>query len=129
MKLFKIHITRECSMNSCHCDEWFAAWQFLKKWLLIEDFLTIKEGRSHGWEDNRSALYFILIMWTVSLNVAIQRSHWQLPWSIYELTVPTQPMMWMMWCVMVDHTTGVYVPYTFWTVGWVLLCPTRTRWV
>ena len=83
-------------MTSCHCDQWFAAWQFLKKWLLIEDVLTIKEGRSHGWED-----------------VAIQRRHWQPPWSIYELTVPTQSMMWMMWSVKVDHTTGVYVPYIF----------------
>lgn len=127
MKLFKIHITRECSMTSGHCDQWFAAWQFLKKWLLIEDFLTIKEGRSHGLEDNRSALYFILIMWTVSTDVAIQRSHWQLPWSIHELTVPTQPMMWMMWHVKVDHTAGVYTPYTFRTVVWVVLCPTRTR--
>ena len=44
---------------------------------------------------------------------AIQRRHWQPPWSIYELTVPTQSMMWMMWSVKVDHTTRVYVPYTF----------------
>ena len=65
-----------------------AAWQFLKKWLLIEDVFTIKEGRSRGWEDNRHALYYILIMWTVSLDVAIQRCHWQLPWSIY-CTHPT----------------------------------------
>ena len=27
----------------------------------------------------------------------------------------------------VDHTTVVYVPYSFWTVVWVLLRPTRTR--
>ena len=27
----------------------------------------------------------------------------------------------------VDHTTGVYVPYSFRTVVWVLLRPTRTR--
>jgi len=55
MKLFKMHIMRECSMTSCHCDQWFAAWQFLKKWLLIEDVLTVKEGRSHEWKDNRRA--------------------------------------------------------------------------
>ena len=35
-------------------------------------------------------------------------SHYQ---SIYELTAPTQP--WCEWCVKVDHTTGVYVPYSF----------------
>ena len=29
--------------------------------------------------------------------------------------------MWMMWCVKVDHNTGVYVPYSFRTVVWVLL--------
>ena len=34
--------------------------------------------------------------------------------------------MWMMWCVKVDHNTGVYVPYSFRTVVWVLLRPTRT---
>ena len=28
--------------------------------------------------------------------------------------------------VKVGHTTGVYVPYSFWTVVWVLLRPTRT---
>ena len=34
--------------------------------------------------------------------------------------------MWMMWCVKVDHNTGVYVPYSFRTVVWVLLRPTWT---
>ena len=66
-------------MTSCHCDQWFAAWQFLKKWLLIEDVLTIKEGRSHGWED-----------------VAIQTRHWQPPWSIMSLLYPLNP--WCEWC-------------------------------
>ena len=47
--------------------------------------------------------------------------------SIYELTVPTQPMMRMMWWVKVDHDTRVYVPYSFRTMVWVLLRPTRTR--
>ena len=27
----------------------------------------------------------------------------------------------------VGHTTGIYVPYSFWRVVWVLLCPSRTR--
>ena len=30
-------------------------------------------------------------------------------------------MTWMMWWVKVDHNTGVYVPYSFRTVVWVLL--------
>ena len=47
--------------------------------------------------------------------------------SICELTVPTQPVMWMMWWVKVVHNTGVYVPYSSRTVVWVLLRPTRTR--
>ena len=29
--------------------------------------------------------------------------------------------------VKVDHTTGVYKPYSFWIVMWVLLRPTRTN--
>ena len=67
MKLFKIHITRECSMTSGHCDQWFAAWQFLKKWLVVEDVLTIKEGVM----DERTTdvpSFFTLIRWTVSLE-------------------------------------------------------------
>ena len=32
--------------------------------------------------------------------------------------------MWMMWCEKVDHNTGVYVPYSFRTVVWILLRPT-----
>ena len=36
--------------------------------------------------------------------------------SICELTVPTKPMMWMMWWKKVDHNIGVYVPYSFQTV-------------
>ena len=31
------------------------------------------------------------------------------------------------WCVKVGHTTGVYVPYSFRKVVWVLLRPTRTK--
>ena len=34
-------------------------------------------------------------MWTVSSDVSIQRRHWQ----------PLQPMMWMMWCVVLRLTT------------------------
>ena len=34
-----------------------------------------------------------------------------------------------MWCVKVDHNTGIYTPYSFPTVVWVLLRPTRTRYL
>ena len=66
-------------------------------------------------------------MWTVSLDVSIQRRHCSRSQSICELTVPTQPMMWMMWWVNVDHNTEVYVPYSFRTVVKVLLRPARTN--
>ena len=34
-----------------------------------------------------------------------------------------------MWCVKVDHNTGICTPYSFPTVMWVLLRPTRTRYL
>ena len=66
-------------------------------------------------------------MRTVSLDVAYNGTTGSRSKPIYELTVPTQRMMRMMWCVKVDHTTGVCVPYSFQTVVWVLLHPTKTR--
>ena len=93
----------------------------LEGWLGYENTVAWqkgrKGGRSHGWEDNRRALFRIYNnMWTVSSDVSIQRRYWQPPRSIYELTVPTQPMMWMMWmmwCVKLDHTTWSTSPTLF----------------
>ena len=67
---------------------------------------TRKEGRSHAGEDNRRTLFTRYInMWIVSLDVSIQRYHWQ-PLSVnFELTVPTQPMMSMKWHVVWSLTT------------------------
>ena len=42
---------------------------------------------------------------------------------------PTHDVNDVLCCVKVDHTTGVYTPYSFRTVVWVLLCPTTTRYV
>ena len=68
--------------------------------------MTRKEGRSHAGEDNRHTLFTRYInMWIVSLDVSIQRYHWQ-PLSVhFELTVPTQPMMSMKWHVVRSFTT------------------------
>ena len=90
-----------------------------------------KEGRkSRGWEDNRRTLLkYILTCEQQARTSAYKGATGSRSQSIYELTVPIQPMMWMMWCVKVDHNTEVYVPYSFRTVVWVLLRPTRTRWV
>ena len=76
-----------------------------------------KEGRSHGLEDNRCALYTIYInMWTVSSDVSIQRRHWQPPsvhlWAyctlpthdvndVWRLATPpgsTSPPLFEQWC-------------------------------
>ena len=54
--------------------------------------MTRKEGRSHGGEQNRCAL-FTSNMRMASLYISIQRYHWQLLSVHFELTVPTQPMM------------------------------------
>ena len=68
--------------------------------------MTRKEGRSHGGEENRRALFTRYInMRIVSLYIGIQRYHWQLLSVHFELSVPTQPMMWMMWCVVWRLTT------------------------
>ena len=68
--------------------------------------MTRKEGRSHGGEQNRCALFTRYInMRMASLYISIQRHHWQLLSVHFELTVPTQPMMWMMWCVVWRLTT------------------------
>ena len=43
--------------------------------------------------------------WTAAVNPFISLLH--------------PPSLWCEWCVKVDHTTGVYVPYSFRTVVWV----------
>ena len=81
--------------------------------------------KSRGWEDNRrTLLQYILTCEEQARTSAYKGATGSRSQSIYELTVPTHPMMW--W-VKVDHNTGVYVPYYFRTVMWVLLRPTRTR--
>ena len=44
-------------------------------------------------------------LWTAAVNPFISLLH--------------PPSPWCEWCVKVDHTTGVYVPYSFRTVVWV----------
>ena len=51
-----------------------------------------KKGRSHGWEGNRRFLvqYNYINMWTVTLDVSIQRRHWQ-PLSVHLWAYCTHP--------------------------------------
>ena len=69
-------------------------------------------------------------MWTVSLDVSIQRRHWQ-PLSVHLWAYCTHPahdvndVMWEGWPQ--HHNTGVYAPSSFQTVVRVLLRPTRIR--
>ena len=50
-----------------------------------------KEGRSHGWQDNRRALFTIHInMWTVSSDDSIQKRHWQ-PLQVHLWAYCTHP--------------------------------------
>ena len=98
----------------------------LSHWRVL--FMVNEWIKSHGWEDNRHALLQYILTceqqaWTSAYKGATG-SHSQ---SICGLTVPTQPVMWMLWWVKIDHNTRVYVPYSFRTVVWVLLHPTRTR--
>ena len=86
--------------------------------------------KSRGWDDNRRALLqYILTCEQEARTSAYKGATGSRSQSIYELTVPTQPVMWMMWCVKADHNTAVYVPYSFRTVVFVLLRSTRTRYV
>ena len=58
---------------------------------LLQYWRERKEGRSHGWEDNRRALFTIHInMWTVSSDDSIQRRHWQ-PLSVHLWAYSTHP--------------------------------------
>ena len=58
--------------------------------------------KSHGWEDNiRTLLQYILTCERWAQTSAYKGATDSRSQSIYELTVPTQPMMWMMWCVKV----------------------------
>ena len=69
-----------------------------------------KEGRSHGWEDNRRTLFTIYINMLTVLKLRRQHTKGPLAGAIgpffYELTVPTQPMMWMM-CEGWPHPPGL----------------------
>ena len=65
-------------------------------------------------------------MWTVSSDASIQKAPLAAALSPF-VSLLYPPMMWMMWCVKVDHNTGLYIPYSFRTVVWVLLRPTRTN--
>ena len=66
------------------------------------------------------------------VNSKLWRQHTKAPLAaafspFMSLLYPPNPWsMWMMWCEKVDHNTGVYVPYSFRTVVWVLLRHTWT---
>ena len=103
-------------------------------WFAYENTVAWKEDRSHGWEDNRRALFTIYInMWTVSLDVRIQRLYCQPP-SVHLWACCTHPTHHVndvndvndVMCEAWPHLL-VYVPYSFGTVVWVLLRPIRTR--
>ena len=73
-------------------------------------------------------LQYILNMWTVSSDVSIQKAPLTAALSPFmSLLYPPNP--WCEWCDVwrLPHNTGVYVPYSFPTVVWVLLRPTRTK--
>ena len=73
--------------------------------ILVDDFV---QGRSHGWEDNRLALFtynlnmFNSRAWTSTYKGATG-SHSQ---SIYELTASTQA--WCEWCEGWPHHQGLH---------------------
>ena len=70
--------------------------------------------KSRGWENNKRALLqYILTCEQQARTSAYKGSTGSRSQSICELAVPTQPMMWMMRWVKVDHNTEVYVPYSF----------------
>ena len=72
-------------------------------WSAYENTGAWKEGRSHGWEDNRRALFTIHInMWTVSLDVSIQRRYCQPP-SVHLWAYCTHPRC--EWCDVWSLTT------------------------
>jgi len=87
-----------------------------------------KEGGSHGWEDNRRTLFTIYIKHVNSTEARTSAYKGAIGGRyrsiFYELTVPTQLMTWMM-CWRLATPPGVYFPYSFRTVVWVLLLPTR----
>ena len=85
-----------------------------------------KEGRSHGWEDNRRTLFTIYINRLTVLKLRRQHTKAPLAGAIgpFFMSLLYPPNAWCKWCVKLGHTTGVYVPYSFRTVVWVLLPPT-----
>ena len=86
---------------------------------LLNEWMN-EESWMRGQQKCPLTIYFN--MWKVSSDVSIQRRHWQ-PLSVHLWAYCTHPTH----DVRVDHTTGVYVPYFFRTVLWVLLRPPRTR--
>ena len=88
-----------------------------------------KEGRSHGWEGNRRTLFTLYINMLTVLKLRRQHTKAPLAGAIgpFFMSLLYPPNAWCKWCVKLGHTTGVYVPYSFRTVGWVLLRPTRTH--
>ena len=87
-----------------------------------------KEGRSHGWEDNRRTLFTIYINMLTVLKLGRQHTKAPLAGAIgpFSMSLLYPPNPWCEWRVKVGDTNGVYVPYSFRTVGWVLLLPKRT---
>ena len=78
--------------------------------------------RSRGWEDNRrTLLQYILTCEQLVRTSAYNGATGSRSQFIYELSLPTQAMIWMMWCVKVDHNTGGLRPLLFSKVAWVLL--------
>ena len=83
-----------------------------------------KEGRSHGWEDNRSALFTIYMYINMWIVLKLGRQHTKAPPAaalspFMSLLFPANP--WCDCCAKVGHSTGVYVHYSFRKVVWVLL--------
>ena len=128
----KVEIQQLFTHVTCHC---FSSWNKRKCLHLQKRCAPTRltcwknemneDLRMRGQQTSPLTIHFN--MWTVSSDISIQRRYWQpLPVHLWA-SVLTQPMMWMMWWVKVDHNTGVYVPCSFQIVVWVLLRPSRTR--
>ena len=86
--------------------------------------------KSRGWEDNRSTPFYNTFQ---HVNSTLGHQHTKAPLAAAALSPFMCPLYppnpWcecMTWFVKVDNNTGVYIPYSFQKVVWVLLCPTRT---
>ena len=72
--------------------------------------------------------YYYCYYYYQHVNSKLGRQHTKAPLAatlspFMSLLYPPNP--WCEWCVKVGHVTKVYVPYSFRTVVWVLLRPTR----